>query len=297
MKFHIVSRHTGLSEAGKIQQHMLFRALEAGGAEVECSTSEEFNPQRNDVLGLTADTIVIVMGGDGTMLNIAKRVAPTPVLGINLGRLGFITDIPGDFDPLLLAKLLIAGSYTTESRVLLGVHAGRHGLRCSSDVSFALNDLAIKATGGKLIDVSLFVNDEHAYTMRSDGVIVSTPTGSTAYNLSAGGPIMHSSMQAVCVTPLHPQTLSHRPIILPFQLGGESLKIELVVKGEAQLLNDGAAVWAYPTNATTERKYVVTPSHVSATFLHVRSDAFPHAFPGAYFEGLRTKLNWFLPPC
>lgn len=285
MKFHIVSRHTGLSEAGKIQQHMLFRALEAGGVEVECSSSEKFNPQ------LTADTIVIVMGGDGTMLNIAKRVAPVPVLGINLGRLGFITDIPGDFDPLLLAKLLIAGSYTTEARCLLEVEDDRSRVR--GEVGFALNDLAIKATGGKLIDVSLFVNGEHAYTMRSDGVIVSTPTGSTAYNLSAGGPIMHSSMQAVCVTPLHPQTLSHRPIILPFQLGAEKLKIELVVKGAAQLLNDGAAIWAYPTNATTERKYVVTPSHVSATFLHVRSDAFPNA----YFEGLRTKLNWFLPPC
>ena len=285
MKFYIVSRHTGLSEAGRLQQHMLFRALEAGGAEVVCVASEKFNPQR--VIGLTVDTIVIVMGGDGTMLNIAKRVAPTPVLGINLGRLGFITDIPGDFDPLLLAKLLIAGSYTIEGRCLLEVHDDR------SKVGFALNDLAIKATGGKLIDVSLFVNGEHAYTMRSDGVIVSTPTGSTAYNLSAGGPIMHPSMQAVCVTPLHPQTLSHRPIILPFQLGRESLKIELVVKGEAQLLNDGTVVWAYPTNATTERKYVVTPSHVSATFLHVRSDAFPNA----YFEGLRTKLNWFLPPC
>lgn len=282
MNFHIVSRHTGLSEAGRLQQHILFRALQAGGAQVTCSTSEEFT-----IAGLSHSTITIVLGGDGTMLNVAKQVAPLPVLGINLGRLGFITDIPGDFDPLLLAKLLIAGSYTRESRFLL---EAQNVDGYPSMTSFALNDFAIKATNGKLIEISLFVNDEPAYTMRSDGIILSTPTGSTAYNLSAGGPIMHPSMKAVCVTPLHPQTLSHRPIILPFKLNDEKLKIELMVKGEAQLLNDGVVV---SSSRPTEQKYVVTPSHINATFLHVQSDAFPNA----YFEGLRTKLNWFLPPC
>ncbi|MET3999610.1 MULTISPECIES: NAD(+) kinase [unclassified Marinobacterium] len=166
--------------------------------------------------------LAIVVGGDGSLLGAARSLAQSkiPVLGINRGNLGFLTDIPPqDFEDKLIQVL--SGRYTVDSRFLLDVEIKRNGEPIAEMT--ALNDCVIhpgKAT--RMIQFELYIEGQFVYTQRSDGLIVSTPTGSTAYALSAGGPIMHPKIDALVLVPMFPHTLSSRPIVVD---GNSELKM------------------------------------------------------------------------
>lgn len=165
------------------------------------------------LLGEVCD-LVIVVGGDGSMLGAARALAQhnVPVLGINRGNLGFLTDILPEQLESQISEVL-AGNYTTEQRFLLEVEVRRDGTPIGQ--GDALNDVVLhpgKST--RMIEFELFIDGQFVYSLKADGLIIATPTGSTAYALSAGGPIMHPRLDAIVIVPMHPHTLSSRPIVV-----------------------------------------------------------------------------------
>jgi len=165
------------------------------------------------LLGEICD-LVIVVGGDGSLLGAARELAKSkiPLLGVNRGRLGFLTDIsPADLEERL--EKVLQGEYIEETRFLLDGHVERNGQPFGFGT--ALNDVVLhpgKST--RMIGFDLYIDGHFVYSQRSDGLIVATPTGSTAYSLSAGGPIMHPKLDAVVLVPMFPHTLSSRPIVV-----------------------------------------------------------------------------------
>ena len=166
-----------------------------------------------DEIGESCD-LVIVVGGDGSMLSAARTMAKynTPLLGVNRGRLGFLTDIsPDEIDERV--PEVLDGRYESEQRFLLDVVVERDGEAIGR--ADALNDVVVNSgTSAQMIEFDLFIDDIYVYRQRADGLIISTPTGSTAYSLSGGGPIMHPALDAVVLVPMFPHTLSSRPIVI-----------------------------------------------------------------------------------
>ncbi len=182
--------------------------------------------------------LAIVVGGDGTLLNAARSLAEAdvPVLGINLGRLGFLADVSPDEMHERLDEIL-AGQYEEEHRSLIHASVLRNGRTVSE--SDALNDVVIhKWDIARMIEVDTTIDGRFLYSLRADGLIVSTPTGSTAYALSGGGPILDPALEALVLVPICPHTLSNRPIVISDQVA-----IEVVVHGDdftkAQITCDG----------------------------------------------------------
>lgn len=173
--------------------------------------------------------LIIVLGGDGSLLGAVRVLARhnVPVLGINRGTLGFLTDIlPEEIETKVSAVL--NGEYTEEKRFLLSAQVRRDGELIGR--AKALNDVVVNSgTSAQMIEFDLFVDDEFVYRQRSDGLIISTPTGSTAYSLSAGGPIMHPKLDAVVLVPMFPHTLSSRPILVD---GNSEIKIVISSRNE-----------------------------------------------------------------
>ena len=182
--------------------------------------------------------LAIVVGGDGTLLNAARSLAgaDVPVLGVNLGRLGFLTDVsPDDMHERL--NEIFAGQYEEEHRSLLHASVNRDGQTINE--SDALNDVVIhKWDIARMIEIETSINGRFLNSLRADGLIVSTPTGSTAYALSGGGPILDPALEALVLVPICPHTLSNRPIVV-----SDQVKIEIVLHGEdstkAQITCDG----------------------------------------------------------
>ena len=177
-------------------------------------------------MGVRCD-LLIAVGGDGNILSAARVMAPfgVPILGINRGKLGFLADVSPDEIEARLSEVL-SGDYTTEEHFLLeGQVAGQEDMPC------ALNEILIhSANMPKMIEVELYVNDKFVYTLNSDGLIVSSPTGSTAYALSAGGPIMHPSLDAIVLVPMFPHSLNNRPLVVP----GDD-EITIVIGSDTQM--------------------------------------------------------------
>lgn len=180
----------------------------------ESATAAEAGPhlliERND-MGKLAD-LVIVLGGDGTMLSIARQLAPyrVPLVGINQGRLGFMTDIPRH-EMLEAIDAILAGNFIPENRILLQASVIREDAEVANALAF--NDIVFsRGAVGSMIEFEVFIDNQFVYSQRSDGLIVATPTGSTAYSLAAGGPILHPTLQAIALVPICPQSLSNRPI-------------------------------------------------------------------------------------
>jgi NAD+ kinase len=173
------------------------------------------------MLGEVSD-LIIVVGGDGSLLGAARMLArfDVPVLGVNRGRLGFLTDVsPDEIEPQVGAVL--DGHYRMEKRFLLDAMVKHDGEPIG--VADALNDVVVNSgTSAKMIEFELYIEGEFVYRLRADGLIVSTPTGSTAYSLSGGGPIMHPRLDAVVLVPMFPHTLSSRPIVVE---GNSEIKI------------------------------------------------------------------------
>ena len=227
------------------------------------------------------EDIVVVLGGDGTLLSAARYVREThiPILGVNLGKIGFITEI--NLDQLYdMMELILAGKYECEERLMLtgGV------LRDNQEVyrGQALNDVVLnKGALARIIDIHTRVSGEFLNIFRADGLIISTPTGSTAYNLAAGGPILHPALRSIVLTPICPFMLTNRPIILP----GESV-IEIEIGTGAQdvtLTYDGQVGFDLIPGD------VVRVEKARASICLIKS---PYK---NYFEMLRTKLKWGEP--
>ena len=229
----------------------------------------------NDI-GAHAD-LAIVLGGDGTMLNAARRLARyrVPLVGVNQGRLGFMTDIARD-DMLTCMDDLLDGRFTAENRMLLDAEVVRNGKEIASNL--ALNDIVVdKGAIGRMIEFELFIDGEFIYNLRSDGLIVSTPTGSTAYSMSAGGPILHPTLTGIALVPLCPHALTNRPIIV-----NDTANIELRVAqaGDARVHFDGQVT----LDLEKDDRVRLRRSDYAICFLHP---------PGySYFAMLRQKLHW-----
>ncbi|MDR1530890.1 MAG: NAD(+)/NADH kinase [Clostridiales bacterium] len=164
--------------------------------------------------------LAIVLGGDGTMLRAARHAAPygTPLLGINLGTLGYLTDADKG-EALTTMEKVLAGGYKRERRMMLqGKHrsgpvSGHAGVKVPEDNGCALNDVCVLRKGSNLVLFEVLVNGEYINLYRADGIIIATPTGSTAYNLSAGGPILKPDAEMIVITPICPHTLYMRPLV------------------------------------------------------------------------------------
>lgn len=162
-------------------------------------------------MGKLAD-LAIVLGGDGTMLSIARLLAPyrVPLVGVNQGRLGFMTDIPLHEMQDSIDSIL-DGNFLPEDRMLLQASVLREDAEVASALAF--NDVVISRGGmGAMIEFEVFIDNQFVYSQRSDGLIINTPTGSTAYALASGGPILHPKLQAITLVPICPQSMSNRPI-------------------------------------------------------------------------------------
>ena len=219
----------------------------------------------------------LVVGGDGTMLGIGRQLAQhgVPLIGINQGRLGFITDIPFEGFQATLGPML-RGQFEEEARAMMQAHVMRDG-HCVFSAT-ALNDVVVNRgpTAG-MVELRVEVDGRFVANQRADGLIIATPTGSTAYALSAGGPLMHPSIAGWLLVPIAPHTLSNRPIVLPDQ--GE-VAIEVVAG------RDASANFDMQSLATLLHgdRIVVTRSKHQARFLH------PQRW--SYFDTLRKKMHW-----
>jgi len=225
--------------------------------------------------------VAIVLGGDGTMLAAARRLAPhdVPLIGVNLGRLGFLTDIPlARMEPTIAAML--DGRYTEERRTLLAVTLTRAGGTTTS--APALNEVVVNRGGlGSMIECAVAIDGRLVYTMRADGVIVATPTGSTAYALSTGGPIIAPEVPAFALVPIAPHALTHRPIALPDR---STIDITVSRGRDAAVHCDGQAHFEL---AEGDRVTVRRAPH-TARLLHPEYHD--------YFAMLREKLHWSETP-
>lgn len=227
-----------------------------------------------DQIGKVAD-LAIVMGGDGTMLSVARSLieGDVPLVGINRGRFGFLTDLRAE-DMLAEVDRILAGDFIKEPRMLLSTDVIRDGKVIYS--SYALNDVVIKS-GLRLIELEIEIDDKFVYKQRSDGLIVSTPTGATAYALSAGGPILHPNLEAISLVPICPHTLSNRPIAVN---SASNIVVTAVHFDEAQLSFDGQ----FQVVLAMGDKVAVRRAEKTISLLH------PTEY--SYFDMLRNKLNW-----
>lgn len=223
--------------------------------------------------------LAVVVGGDGTLLHAARRMAPfgIPLVGVNLGRLGFLADVP-------ISRLfpdisrILDGDYVTQERMMLAVEVRRGADLRESQLAF--NDAVVsKGAIERLIEVGVRVDGEFVTTVRADGIIVATPTGSTAYALAAGGPILHPTLEALIIVPICPHTLSQRPIALRagsvIELGPTDL-----AAGEAHVALDGRVVADLSVGDT------VIVRRADRTVRLIRAPGYSD------FEALRAKLGW-----
>ncbi|HUT71345.1 MAG TPA: NAD(+)/NADH kinase [Desulfatiglandales bacterium] len=222
--------------------------------------------------------LVVVLGGDGTLLGAARKVGHygLPILGINLGGLGFLTEIPVEMLYQDMEKV-INGEISIEPRLMLQASVLRNGEeKCRFTV---LNDVVInKGALARIIDLRVSVDNHFLTTFRADGLIVSTPTGSTGYNLSAGGPILYPDLEALILTPICPFTLTHRPIIVPdtsvidVQMGENSEEVILTFDGQVgfDLVDNDRVIIS---KSEKKLKLIKSPDQ-------------------DYYDILRTKLKW-----
>jgi NAD+ kinase len=222
--------------------------------------------------------MIIVLGGDGTLLSVARLVRDyeVPILGVNLGGLGFLTEITLE-ELYRVVERVVQGDFTTDERVVLNASVIRRGERMAEFI--VLNDAVInKGALARIIDLETTINGEYLTTFKSDGLILSTPTGSTAYNLSAGGPIVYPSLHCIIITPICPHTLTNRPIVIP-----DDVEIRATLKTKQQeviLTLDGQLGF------TLEFEDVVEVKKAEGHILLIKS---PYRH---YFEVLREKLKW-----
>lgn len=260
----------------KLEQHekqfCIEQSLADAMGQVNCTAKDR------QALGEWSD-LIIVVGGDGTFLGAARDVAQyeVPMLGINRGRLGFLTDImPSEMDVGIDA--VFAGEFRLEDRFLLKAQVLRDGKVVADDC--ALNDVVLHPGQSiRMIEFDLYIDDQFVYSQKSDGLIVSTPTGSTAYALSAGGPLVHPSMHALVLVPMFPHSLNNRPIVV-----GSEAHLSIRIGHKNNL----------PPHVSLDAQNHLELKHGDE--LHISK--YPHTvklihlYGHNYFETCRTKLGW-----
>ncbi len=229
-------------------------------------------------LGGVAD-LVIVVGGDGSILGVSRDLAGSgvPVVGVNRGSLGFLAAIaPGDIEEKF--EQILSGDYSIEDHFLLEAQVFRDDVLVSS--STALNDVVVNPSSmSRMMEFDLLVNEEFVYNQRSDGIIVASPTGSTAYSLSAGGPIMHPRLDAVVVVPMFPHTLTSRPLVVS---GDSTVMVRIIdaVEGSPQLSCDSQINLPLEVGDVVK----VGKSEEPLNLLYPAGHSF--------YESCRSKLDW-----
>lgn len=222
--------------------------------------------------------MVIVLGGDGTMLNAARLVEErgVPILGVNMGGLGFLTEVSLDRLYPALEKVF-AQEFVLDERLMLRAQIHRHGEHVAQ--ATVLNDVVVsKGTLSRMVEIQISIDGKFVTNLRGDGLIVSTPTGSTAYSLSAGGPIIAPSIQALILTPISPHTLTHRPLLIP---SGAALEVTLTSQDEGAMTTFDGQVGI----AITQGDTVV----INASPHRTRLIRFPDH---TYYDVIRRKLKW-----
>ncbi|MCW8886477.1 MAG: NAD(+) kinase [Motiliproteus sp.] len=230
------------------------------------------------MLGESCD-LVIVVGGDGTLLGAARELAPkkVPMLGVNRGNLGFLTDIRPEEICEKVGEVL-DGKYTVESRFLVDAFIRRRGQPVGEGC--ALNDVILHpGKAARLLRFDLYIEGDFVYNQRSDGLIVSTPTGSTAYSLSGGGPIMHPRLDALVLVPMFPHTLTSRPIVID-----ANLEIKIVIDER----ND-----TYPNiSCDGHNRIACAPGDVITIRKKPQKLKLIHPLSYNFYETCRSKLGW-----
>ena len=239
------------------------------GCEIEIATDAEIARQAD---------LILVLGGDGTMISTARMIGDreVPVIGVNYGGLGYLAEFRTE-EMFTALDSILADDYKLEKRVMLAVE-----LRRGDEVvtkNRVLNDVVMnKSALARIIEIETYLNDQFVNLFRADGLIVATPTGSTAYNLSAGGPIIFPSMNAVVITPICPFTLSNRPIVVP---DDSVIEVRLMTdKEDVALTLDGQV--GFPLQAAD--RIVIRKSGTSFNLVQPKSRN--------YFDLLRDKLRW-----
>ena len=242
----------------------------------------DLSAQGREAIGAKCD-LAIVVGGDGTLLHAARSLLTTgvPLLGINRGRLGFLVDISPDEMTMRLDEIL-DGKYKEDHRFLLRGRVTREGDQIAE--SDAFNDIVVHVREMvRMIECDTYIDDRYLNTQRADGLIVSTPTGSTAYALSGGGPILHPNLGAIVLVPICPHTLSNRPIVVK-----ATSRIEIVINHHGEV----PAMVSFDGQATVDlhardRIVITQQSHPLRLIQPAEHD---------YFEILRAKLKWSEQP-
>lgn len=263
--------------AAKIAEWAVDRGITLLVDEQVVNTPPGAHRSSNDEL-VERSQIIAVLGGDGTMIAAARLVGGrgTPVIGINLGSLGYLTDFSVD-DTVNVLDCVARGDFEVDQRTMLDWRATRDGEVTARGT--VLNDVVInKSTVARIIEIECRVNDALLTTYRSDGLIVATPTGSTAYNLSAGGPIIHPDTKAICISPICPHTLTNRPIVLPDDV---EIKLKLITREEEVMITSDGQV-GYPL--TTGEEIRIRKCTRPFNMIQPRGRD--------YFQILRDKLRW-----
>ncbi|MGB4811780.1 MAG: NAD kinase [Methylophilaceae bacterium] len=246
----------------------------------QCADINDYSTVELAQIGTGANSqvdLVIVLGGDGTMLGVARALLEQqiPLLGVNRGRIGFLTDISAK-DMLKIVSEVLVGSYLLERRLMLQASVVRKGATLFT--GFALNDVVIsKGEAARLVDLEVTIDGQFVHRQRSDGLIIATPTGTTAYALSAGGPILHPTLEAITLVPICPHTLSNRPITIH---SASKVCITLVDKNNSHIHLDGQSTLELLHND----RILVQSAEKMLPLLHPTGHC--------HFDMLRKKLNW-----
>ncbi len=242
----------------------------------EACETHDYQVATLDEMGSVAD-LAIVMGGDGTLLNIARALVDyrVPLIGVNQGRLGFLADVSIDTMFSTLEEML-SGQYVAENRIMLEASVERH-----EDVliaAYAFNDVVVsKSTLGRLIEFEVYIDNQFVYSQRADGLVLASPTGSTAYALSGGGPILHPTLEAVVLVPICPHTLSARPIAVNSH---SEIEINLIHADDARVHFDGQQ----HADLKIGDRVVIQRAKNTVRLLHPVGHN--------YYDTLRQKLHW-----
>lgn len=280
----IFGKYSGSQCEEHIQTLITFLLSKARTVYLDKPSCKDFHPHpqatllERDLLRQKID-LAIMVGGDGTFLDVARSIADDdiPILGINLGRLGFLTDISPD-DMLETLEEVLSGVYQEEHRNILKVSVYENNELVFEER--AINDVVIHKTDSpRMIEFETFVDGRFLNSQRSDGMIISTPTGSTAYALSAGGPILDPSLDAISLVSINPHTMSTRPYVIS-GFSEVELRAHEYCEQTAQIICDGQVT----QNISPQHRTIVKRNPHSMRLLHPKNHD--------HFELLRAKLRW-----
>jgi len=277
----LIGKHKAPEIAGPLWQLAAFLTARGLNVVVDNLTAEHLKDSpckamRLDEIACSMD-LAIVLGGDGTMLNIARTLSPchVPLIGVNQGRLGFLTDLTLDNMQESIAAML-EGKFVIEQRLLLSARVLRDDIEVFSGLAF--NEVVLHRNNiSGMIEFEVRVDGEYLYNQRADGLIVATPTGSTAYAMSAGGPILHPSLDVLELVPICPHTLSNRPIVVK---SSSLLEILAHRTGDIRVRFDSHTSFEMQLHD----KIIVTRHPDLACLLHPVGHS--------YYHTLREKLLW-----